>query len=337
METVDGLTDRCKIYNKMVQMLESKSVRETVGQHWKDWVCQKDTRLANARDLAKDRGLTRAEVTFYCKDRVPSDNLMEDTLLRITEYVPPAIVYSTPFGETWRAYCDSMLHSLVVIDRTRDVGLIVYTYNEMTKNISGQFVESWADKEKWCLGNLTLGSTLPLDVIEVCDRSKAMSTKSKTKTYDVHVDISGVRYFKNRKDGNADFTTRLVSKGGVYSWDILDVKIPESSCRKKHKATDSKRKQQWKEVAREAASDIQESRKPFEDAITEKWNKLSLLNNYSNAFSNNKIIHLKDLPLGSYNVMAMRETQTQFGDFAIPISTSKHTYAETCRTPRRRR
>ena len=71
METVDGLTTPCKIYKKMVQMLESKSVRENVGQHWKDWVCQKDTRLANTRDLTKDRGLTRAEVTFYCKDTVP--------------------------------------------------------------------------------------------------------------------------------------------------------------------------------------------------------------------------------------------------------------------------
>ena len=45
-----------------------------------------------------------------------------------------------------------------------------------------------------------------------------MGTKGKTKTYDVHVDICGTRYFKNRKYGNADFTTRLVSKGGVYSW-----------------------------------------------------------------------------------------------------------------------
>ena len=53
-ETVQGVTTRCKIYNKMVQMLESKSVRETVGQHW---VCQKNTRLAKARDLAKDLGL----------------------------------------------------------------------------------------------------------------------------------------------------------------------------------------------------------------------------------------------------------------------------------------
>ena len=174
--------------------------------------------MAKARNLAKDRGLTRAEVTFYCADHVPCDSLMEDTLRRIIQYVPPSLVYSTPFANTWRAYCDAMLHSLVIIDRTRDVGLLVYTYNEMTKNISGQFVESWTEKERWCLCNLTLGSKLPLDVIEVCDRSKAMGTKGKAKTYDVYVDISGTRYFKNRKDGNADFTTRLVSKGGVYSW-----------------------------------------------------------------------------------------------------------------------
>ena len=185
METVDGLTTRCKIYNKMVQMLESKSVRETVGQHWKDWVCQKDTRPANARDLAKDRGLTRAEVTFYCKDAVPSDNFMEDALLRVTEYVPTTIVYSTPFAGTWQAYCDAMLHSLTVIDRTRDVGLIVYAYNEITRNISGQFVEHWSDKEQWYLSNLTLSVKLPVDIIEVCDRSKAISKTGTTKSKDV--------------------------------------------------------------------------------------------------------------------------------------------------------
>ena len=50
-----------KIYNKFVQMLECKSVRNSVGCHWKDWVCQTGTRLANARDKAKTRGLTRAE------------------------------------------------------------------------------------------------------------------------------------------------------------------------------------------------------------------------------------------------------------------------------------
>ena len=54
MESIDGFTTRQKIYNKMVQMLECKSVRSTVGCHWKDWVCQKDTRLANANHLIAD-------------------------------------------------------------------------------------------------------------------------------------------------------------------------------------------------------------------------------------------------------------------------------------------
>ena len=37
-------------------------MRSTVGWHWKDWVCQTDTRLADARDKANECGLTRAEV-----------------------------------------------------------------------------------------------------------------------------------------------------------------------------------------------------------------------------------------------------------------------------------
>ena len=65
--------------------------------------------------------------------------------------------------------------------------------------------------------------------------------------------------------------------------------------------------------------EIQESRKPFEDAIAEKQKKLRLLNNYCKAFSNNKITHLKKLPLGPYNIMAMREAQTLFGEKYITL------------------
>ena len=39
MEKIEGFTTRQKIYNKFVQMLECKSVRNSVGCHWKDWVC----------------------------------------------------------------------------------------------------------------------------------------------------------------------------------------------------------------------------------------------------------------------------------------------------------
>ena len=145
MGSLDGLTTCCTIYNKMVQMLESKNV----GQSWNDWVCQKDT------------------------------------------------------------YCNALLHSLVVIDRARKIALIVCTYNEITKNVSGQFLYSWLGNEIHQLVNDTFGYELPVDIIEVCDRSKARSGKTK----DTLVNITGARYFKRAIYADTDFPTYLISKG----------------------------------------------------------------------------------------------------------------------------
>lgn len=93
---------------------------------------------------------------------------------------------------------------------------------------------------------------------------------------------------------------------------------------KQCRANERERNEKWKELAGEAAKEIRESRKPFEDAIADKRNKLQLLDNNSCAFSNNKITHLKDLPQGSYNVMAMRETQTQYGEkYIMLLATDK--------------
>ena len=98
--------------------------------------------------------------------------------------------------------------------------------------------------------------------------------------------------------------------------DILNVKL------KKRSAPEKERNEHWKDIASKAeskAKEIRESRKPFEDAIAEKQNKLQLLDKYSSAFSNNKINHLKNLSFGPYNIMAMREAQTQFGEKYIML------------------
>jgi len=132
MKNIDGIETRQKIYNKMIQMLESKSVRSSVGSHWRDWVCKSDTRLAEARDKAKDRGLTRAEVTFYIQDEIPDDGFIDRVLHRIIKYIPTDLVYSTSYAATWKLYCSTFKHSLVCVDRGKDSGIIVYSYNEET-------------------------------------------------------------------------------------------------------------------------------------------------------------------------------------------------------------
>ena len=215
MEEVDGIKTRQKIYNKMVQMLESKSVRSHVGSHWKDWVCQKGTRLADARDKAKERGITRAEATFYVQDEIPDDCFIDDVLERIVKYIPKDLVYSTNYAATWKTYCDSFKHSLVSVDRNKDIAIIVYSYNETTQNISGQLVENWTQREKWCLEKLTLNGNLPLDIIQVTEMEQGAEDENEKK--DVLLEIVGNRYYKVNKDKSTRFTTRLVSNGGVYS------------------------------------------------------------------------------------------------------------------------
>ena len=210
MEKINGMSTRSKIYNKMVQILECKGVRDTIGCHWKDWVSQQDTRLARARDEARQRDLTRAEVTFYCQNDIPNDEIMEATLMRIIQYVDASLVYTTPYACVWKNYCDSLVHTLVVVDRTQDMALIVYSYNELTQNISRQYISKWSKREMWSLANLTLNGNLPIDLIELLHISKTGKGND-------CFQLSGARYFKVMPDGSNHFTTRLVSHNGVFT------------------------------------------------------------------------------------------------------------------------
>ena len=67
------------------------------------------------------------------------------------------------------------------VDRSKDIAIIVYSYNQTTRNISGQLVENWLkkSKEKWCLDKLTLNGNLPLDIIEVVEIAKVFENRKK--------------------------------------------------------------------------------------------------------------------------------------------------------------
>ena len=101
---------------------------------------------ADVRDKAKDFGLTRVEVTFDIQDTIPDDEFIEEVLERIVKYIPKDLVYSTSYANTWKSYCDSFKHSLMVIDRSKDIAIIVHSYNEKTGNISGQVIKNWSER-----------------------------------------------------------------------------------------------------------------------------------------------------------------------------------------------
>ena len=360
MESVGDFRTRQKIYNKMVQMLECKSVRSTIGCHWKDWVCQSGTRLAVARDKAKERGLTRAEVTFYVDGSIPSDGFIDTVLRKIVQYVPTSLVYSTSYSSTWKAYCDHLKHSLVCIDRSEDIGVIVYSYNEITRNISGQLLERWSEREKWCLDKLTLNGNLPLDIIETIEVSKIVSEKRK----DSILEITGSRYYKVDKNSSSTFPTRLVSKGGIFSCnkDTLENNalllqnagflqhencIPylaktkgghtskaDAELRKVEvldvnllPRTKVKKEVELKKQLEIHAKEIEEHREPLLRKLKQDNEETERIKMCKENFRKLSTIPLPDLEQGSYTINAAKQVGTRFGiSYKLLIEEGKSVY-----------
>ena len=152
-------------------------------------------------------------MTFYDSSIITCDKFVDNVLLSVIRYVPKSLKYSTPYIAIWVTYCNTFNHSLVCIDRSEDVGVIVCSYNEITGNTSGQVLEKWIEREKWALDKLTIKGNLPIDVIEVAEVSKIFYGKEK----DAMLDICRYSYYKINKDSSIAFTTRLISNGGAYS------------------------------------------------------------------------------------------------------------------------
>merc|ERR1711867_156536 len=68
----------------------------------------------------------------------------------------------------------------------------------------------------WCLDKLSLNGNLPLDIIEVEENAKVFENGKK----DVLLEILGNRYCKVNKDKSTRFTTRLVSKKAIHSFNL---------------------------------------------------------------------------------------------------------------------
>ena len=130
---------------------------------------------------------------------------------QITKFVPPSLVYSTPYSATWFAYCDTFVHSLVLVEKgeeEEDRALIVHSYNEVTQKISGVEIENW--NKEWCLANLTLSSVLPIDIINVNFLNLDEETGKKTHN------VTMSRWMKHHPKAEV-FKTRLVLPGSMFS------------------------------------------------------------------------------------------------------------------------
>ncbi len=201
---------RCKIYNKFVQSLESGSVRDNVGNHIHDWIVQQGTTLATAREAGINRGVTRAEITFYT-DSVPSVDYMETSLLNLVGCVPTTLVYSTPITAQWFTLCDILKHSLILEDPETNSAIVGMFVNKGTDRISGFWVEDYENKRKWCEERLTLQQHLPIDVVRENMDYVLHPTNDTAPAKLASITLHAIRKFKLAKS-----TTRVISKNVFF-------------------------------------------------------------------------------------------------------------------------
>ena len=70
---------------------------------------------------------------------------------------------------------------------------------------------------------------------------------------------------------------------------------------------------------KDAARQIMEDRRPIEMELEEKRKQLKALEMYTEHYSNNEVVPLRDLEQGTYSIMALKKITTRYGDKFIMI------------------
>ena len=320
----NGKSQRCKVYLKMAEVLQSRSVRSTVGNRWLSWVV-KNRRLAKSRDASLNRGLTRVEVTCYT-DGNSCDNLsaLLSTIPEVTQHLAPELIFSTPHKAMWHAYCDCFKHTLIVTNPQFGAtpsllqdkkaippgrALIVYSFNNLTKDISGRFIDKWNLLSNHAIDRHTISAKLPIDIMEVCSFRKG--TSKELGNY-VQVHVTRSKYFKsedeplhltedstifNCKHYTPHENEKYLTQAGMIEHPNCTISLPLRQHSIKTKTT--------------TKLDLL---CPKEDIQCNTISKKLLPAN-----GNSRSLKLTDLPIGVYNIKEIAPRNSQYGRFLISI------------------
>lgn len=110
-ETDGGQKTRCKVYNKLVQMLESAENVNSLGSRMESIVMPIDKRLHRRLRKAKMHGLTRLELTFY-GTQLHDYSYYVECLDQVKEQIQDCTTYKVPFKKYWE-YMTSNISSMI--------------------------------------------------------------------------------------------------------------------------------------------------------------------------------------------------------------------------------
>ena len=83
---------------------------------------------------------------------------------------------------------------------------------------------------------------------------------------------------------------------------------------------------------KDTAKQIMEDRRPIKLELEEKRKQLKALEMYTEHYSNNEVVPLRDLKQGAYAIMALKKITTRYGNTFIMILEIEAKYASPTNT-----
>jgi hypothetical protein len=119
---------RFKVYNKLVQVLESAEVRKTLGSRMEDLV-EKDSTFARRIERRREHGYTRIELTFYGAHLLSLEEYAE-RMDETREFLKKCPTFQCSFEKQWeeRAKCISTMVAVYITRKESRTNEGVFAY-----------------------------------------------------------------------------------------------------------------------------------------------------------------------------------------------------------------
>ena len=125
---------RCKVYNKIVQILESAGVREPIGSSIHTLLT--DTDIASTAIDYQLFGVTRIEVTFYSSE-LQTPRYYTETVLGLYKRLESCPTFSVSLEDQWKALRDQLTQMLCIYDEKTSAFAYCQWWNSLTGKIQG--------------------------------------------------------------------------------------------------------------------------------------------------------------------------------------------------------
>lgn len=141
---MDTKGQRCKVYNKFVQMLQSCDVRKPLGSLVADLICNHDPNFAKKLLEYRDEGMTRIEMTIY-SSRICHVEWYEKRMDRLLDFLDECPVHKVSFDDQWGRIAQR-LTSVLAMHVTKSNSDPVFVYSHWWNSVTGK-LQGYARKD----------------------------------------------------------------------------------------------------------------------------------------------------------------------------------------------